>query len=298
MYVGAAIATGAVIGIVVLGMFVIKGGTRLTWVWLALSALALVVGMQLLNIASIYFHMPVGWMIALGASALVVIALFAMVGKSLAWDKARTAAAAGVLVLALVGNTMLLMVSPAGKLYDPFFEARSRQIANDAGFGVLLPQGYKLQLDYMPIDPIGRDSVEGVSMRYEGFDIQERKADAELTTADLEKMLAAGEDPLGFDMRITSAATYEEFEVNGRPALGVEFSLDPKGNAPTGATPKGKQSVIRILAFSADGVDVRIKSEGVMEYQGGTGKNERYDWVDPLELGELVAVGESLKPLE
>jgi hypothetical protein len=224
----------------------------------------------------------------------VVVAFFIMVGKSVRWDRLRVV---GTLLLGLAGfvfMTLVLMALPFGNLMTPLFEVRGQQIAEDAGFELLVPAGHKLVLDYLPVDAIAGD--EGVNMRYEGFELQERKADGDTTMATLRTVLAAGEDPLGFQMKIPSNATYEELEVDGKPALGVEFTLDEQGKPSTQGGLPGKQSVIRILAFGRDGVDVRMKSEGNMAYQGGTGENERYEYQPPLEFSELVEAAESLEP--
>ncbi|MRS11909.1 MAG: hypothetical protein EG823_02405 [Actinobacteria bacterium] len=299
MFIGIAIAVGALAGLIALGVFIAKGGGRLTWLWLALLASAVIVAMQFWSIAGIYFHMPFGWILALVSAVLVVVALFVLVGKSLAWHRLRVVATVGLVFLTFVLSTVALIALPVGELYEPIFEARGGQIAKDAGFDALYPEGYQLKLDYLPIDAIRIDgSVEGLIAQYEGFNVQERKAADDVSIAYFKGLLASGEDPLGYGGAIPADVTTEELSVEGEPAFGIEYVLGASGKPGSESDPSGKQSTTRLLGFSTGGVEVLIFSEGRMEYRGGTRENERHEWVEPMSFDELVAVAESLRPLE
>jgi hypothetical protein len=233
---------------------------------------------------------------ALASAVLVALALFVMVGKSVAWKLPKVLAAAGLVVFSFIVMLIVLIALPLGEHFVPVFEVRGQQIAEEAGFTALYAQGYDLKLDYLPVDVLGdRGAPEGLNIQYEGFTIQERASEGDVTVDEWRGILATGEDPLGSGMAIPADTATEEFSINGVPALGMEFLQGAGGEK---GLPAGKQSQVRILAFARDGVQVLIFSEGAMEYQGGVGANERYEYVEPVDFTELVAIAKSLKPLE
>lgn len=297
MFVGIAIGVAALAAVIGLISFISRRSEKLTALWSVALVLSLAITSFMFNLASVYYTMPVGWIVALGASAAAMAALFVMVGKSVGWKAPKVVAVVGLLLASMVLSTLGLMAMPMGGLVKPAFEARGAQIAGKAGFKPLWVPDADFRLDYLPVDAVG-DPVEGLSIAYDGFDIQERKADGELSGSDLEKIVAVGAEPLGVGLRVPSNVTYEELMVGDSSAIGAEFVVDPKGEAPTSASMPGKESVIRLLVFSKDGVDVRIKTEGQMAYQGGSGKDERYEYEAPKTFEELVSIGESLAPVD
>lgn len=297
MITGTVIALVALAAVVGLVWVISKAGSPRTALWAALLALSLALGMLLLSVASVYYKMPVGWIVALVAAAAVVGSLFVLVGKSVSWKAPRVLALVGLIAATVIAMTVVLITMPFGGLVLPIFEIRGQQIAENVGINALYASDYKLRMDYMPIDVIG-NPPEGLYIQYEDFDVQERKPDSEMAKADLEDILAAGKQPFDFEMSIPPNATYTELEVSGRPALGVEFAEGAAGGPPKSGEPLGKQSTIRIIVFGKDGVDVRIMSQGQLRYAGGSGRNETYDFVAPRTYDELVAIGESLAPLK
>lgn len=298
MIYGVLIALVALIGIALLLWFIIRGAGKLTAVWAVMLVVAVGIAMLVWNISGIYYRMPPGWIVALASSVLVVIALVVMVGKSVAWKGSKVAATLGLVFCTFAITVLALMFSPLGEMLTPVFEVRAQQIAEEAGFAVLLPDGYDLKLDYNPIDPLGGKPADGVLVRYEGFELQERAATGALSTAELNEIVGPGEDPSDYGAPIPTSAEYEDRDVNDRPAIGLEYQVGPTGAGGKPGGDAGKQGQVRILVFERDGVLVLIRSEGAMEYQGGSGENERYDYVEAMDLDELVTVAESLAPSE
>lgn len=298
MITGVSIALVALLGIALLLWFIGRGAGKLTVVWAVMLVLAAGIAVLVWLVSGIYYQMPPGWIVALASAVLVVIALVVMVGKSVAWKGTTVAAALGLVFFTFAITVLALIFFPLGTYFAPVFEVRGQQIAEEAGFTVLYAEGYDFKFDYNPIDALGGKPAEGLNIRYEGFELRERVSGEMLAMADLEEILASGEDPFDYGAPIHSDATYEEFEVEGRPALGVEYAVDPTGapGKPGGDT--GKQGMIRVLVFERDGVLVLLRSEGAMEYQGGFGENERYDYVEAMTFDELVAVADSLAPIE
>lgn len=295
---GILIALVAIGGAALFTWLIARGGGEHPVLWSVLLAVAVVLGLLLLNVSGVYYRIPVGWVVVRVASALVVIALFVLVGRSVSWKPGRLAAVIGLMVSTMAITVFALMAMPVGVYFTSLFEARGQQIAEEAGFTALFAGGRDLKVDYLPVDAIGGDATQGVGIQYEDFELQERKADGPLEMSELEAILAAGEDPFGYGMRIPSDAEYQRFEVNDRPALGAEFTLDPKGQSPKPGELPEKQSVIRILVFEMDGVQVLMKSEGAMEYQGGYGENEEYEYRPPLDFDGLLEAAASLDPVE
>lgn len=298
MIVGISIALVALTGIALLMWFINRGTGRLTGVWTAMLVLAVGIAVFVWNISGIYYQMPPGWIVALVSAVLVVIALVVMVGKSVAWKGSKVVAALGLVVFTFAIMVLALIFFPLGKFFVPVLEVRGQQIAEEAGFTALYAEGHDLKLDYLPIEAIGGKPAKALFVRYEGFELREQVSGDALAMADLKEILGTGEDPFDFGAPIHSDATYEEFEIGGRPALGVEYAVDPTGAPGKPGGDAGKQGMIRILAFERDGVLVLLRSEGAMEYQGGFGESERYDYVEAMEFDELAAVAESLAPAQ
>ena len=197
----------------------------------------------------------------------------------------------GFLVATLVLSTLALMFLPMGGLLRPVFETAAGQIADENGFVLLLPPGEEFITEY---NPVGEIEGEGVSLEYRGFTIQERSAEGALDSDALRSILAEGTSPIGEGgPPITSSASYETFEVSGSPALGVEYDDSMAAEKQNLGVEK-----VRALVFERDGVEVRIYSHGWMEYEGGTGVEERYTPVDAMSFDDMLAIAGSLEPLE
>lgn len=281
----------AVAVVVVLARVIARGGGPRTSLWLALLALSVVLGSFLASIAAVYHRMPVGWIAILVLAAAVLVALFVRVGRDLSWHVGRLFGVAGLLVATLVLATLAMMFLPMGGLLIPVFETAAAQIADENGFTLLLPPGEEFITDYNPIREI---DGEGVSLEYKGFTIQERNAEGALDEDALRSVLDEGTSPIGDGgPPIPGSATYEVFEVGNDPALGVEYDDSMAAE---------KQSLgvetVRVLALERDGVEVRIYSHGWMEYEGGTGAQERYTPVDAMPFEEMLAIARSLEPLK
>lgn len=298
MITGILIASVALLGTAFSLWFIARGAGRLTAAWAVMLVLAVGIAVLVWNISGIYYRMPLGWAVALASAVLVVVALGVMVAKSVAWKRSKVAATLGLVVFSFAIMVVAMIFLPLGAYFVPIFEARGQQIAEEAGFTALYADGYDLKLDYLPVDAIGGKPAKALLIRYEGFEVQERASEGALAIADLKGLLASGEDPFDYGAPISSDATYEEYDIGGRPALGVEYAVDPTGAPGKSGGDPGKQGMIRMLVFERDGVLVLLRSEGAMEYQGGSGDNEQYDYVEAMEFDELVAVAKSLAPIE
>lgn len=286
-YVIAVVGLAALVAAVLLVRYVGTGGGPKTMLWAALLPLATALAMLLFQVASIYYRMPFFWIAVLVLALLATLALVVRVGLDVQWKPLRVVAMFGSMLLALVLIIAVLIAAPTGRIFVPIFEVRGQQIAEASGFTVLYPAGEQLRVDYLPIDTIGKPS-RGVSINYDRFLLQERKGEGQLTHAQLEKRAAAGEDPMELGRGLPSSAKYEAFEVDGNPALGVEF-MENEGMP-------GKSSVSRMLLFEKDGVDVRMLSTSEMRYTGTSKGVENYEPVDALSFEELVRIGKSLEP--
>lgn len=286
LYVGGFIAVAALVALALLIRFLGKNGDTRTTTWTLLLIASVVVAMLLFSITSVFYTPPLMWTTLTSGAVLAALVLFYLAGRSLGWKGSRVLALTGTLVLSLLLATVLLIALPAGRFMTPLFETRANQLAEAHGFEALMAPDEVLVTDYLPVSGLAAD--DGVSIEYERFQVQERKAEGALSEADLERIAAPGEDPLGRDLSIPEDATYEWFEVNGRPALGVEYN-------DRGRLPKD-QSIFRLLIFEKDGVDTRMVSEDRNEYKGEREGEEVYEYGPPLAFEEMVQIAESLKP--
>lgn len=285
-----AIVVAALVGIVLIIRYVSAGGDSRTALWCVLLGLAAMVSSILGQIASIYYTMPIGWIVIVAAAVLVTLALFVLVGKSVAWQLPRVFGTAGFVVLSLAVLTVALIAAPSGRALTPFFEARAQQIAEANDFDVLMPAGAELDTDYGL--PVGEADEGGVSLGYKRFIIVERKAAGSPGYPELRDEVAAGTKPIG-DVGPGSAipgdAEYTELEVGDSPAVGVSYTAvtEEKLDNALGTDP------IHILVFERDGVEVVVFSQGYMEYR----PDETYTPRPPLSFDELIELAESLEPL-
>lgn len=281
----------ALVVIVVLARILARSGGQRTMLWLILLALSVATGAFLSQFAFIYHRMPVGWIVILVLAAAVIVTLFVRVGRDLSWRAGRLGGVAGLLVVTLVLSTLVMMFMPMSEQLMPIFKTTAGQIAEDHGFTLLLPPDESFITEYNPITEL---KGEGVSLEYAGFTLQERTAEGALDAGALRSILDEGTLPIGEGSPpVTDSATYEEFEVAGAPALGVEYE-------DTMAAEKQNLGLeaVRVLVFERDGVEVRIFSHGYMRYEGQESGEERYTPVDAMPFEDMLAIAESLEPIE
>jgi hypothetical protein len=140
-----------------------------------------------------------------------------------------------------------------------------------------------------PVDPLEAPEA-GLSVQYERFFLQERRASGLLDEAALRALVPVGEDPMRWHRPgIPADAVYTVTSVSGRPALAVEYRYQADAGKPGSET-----TTARLLVFEIDGVEVRMLSESHLQYQ----PNETYEHVDALGVDELVAIAETLAPVE
>lgn len=280
----------ALVGVYLLARYVAAGGGPRTGPWCGLLVLVVVVLSATALIVSIYYRMPTVWVVTLVTAAAAAVALLVRIGMDVRWQPSRAVATVAMLLVADAMLVFAMIALPPGQTLVPLFETSAQQMAEADGFGVLLAPGEQMFTEYKPITKID-ESGGGVQIQYERFTLLERAAKGPLDHAALRKALAAGVDPLtAGGARITDDATYAELEVDGRPALGVEYG-DRNAVEKQGI---GDESV-RVLAFERDGVEVRIYSHGWMQYEPS---NDTYTQVDALSLDELLRIAVSLEPRE
>lgn len=282
------IALAALAAAVFLGRSVARSGGPKTWVWVVLLAVMGVVTMFVGQAASVNYRMPLGWIVGLAVSVVILVGLFVRVGLDVKWQTGKIVALVGVLITANVALVAVMMVAPLGPLMVPLFQARAQQIGDAFGFEALLPSDEPMFTEYLPVDTLAKP-VEGLAVQYEKFTLQESKAADPLSESDLREILAPGVDPLGVGgPPIPDDARYTVMEVRGNPALGVEYVLPPeKAIGGVGF------ETIHVLAFELDGVGVRMLARNGTEYQPD-GSNEPYS---ALSLDSLAKIAETLEPI-
>lgn len=295
-WVAGAIAVAVLAGLVVLARLVARSGGPRTMLWLVLLAVGVALASVLGQVASVYYRLPLGWIVVLVLAAVVLIALFLQAGRDLSWKSLPMFGVVGVLIGALILTTMAMIALPTGGFMKPLFEIRAQQIAEEAGFDVLVPAGVELETDFgLPVNAVG--NAEGVSLHYSWLTLVERAATGPLDYAELKALMSAGSDPLGVgDVNgggggpdVPEGAEYAELEVDGRPALGVSYKSVTEEKPGPGAIP----DPLNALLFEIDGVEVRMLSQGGMDYQPDGSYVQR----PPLTFDELIELAESLEPL-
>lgn len=286
------VALAGVAGIAMLARFIGKVGGSRTALWVALFALATAVGLLISQVAMIYYRMPVGWIVALAASALVVAALFIGIGRNVSWKAPQILALVGVLILTAVTLAFVLIGAPPGDILIPLFETRAAQIADANGFVALASADSELDTEFG--NPVGvSDDNSGVMLAYKGFLLVERKADGPLDIAELEERVAPGEMPIGRvgpGSEIPENAEYSELEVSGGPAVGVAYDAVTEEKPGAGAL----TDPVRLLVFELDGVEVLMYAQGHLAYQ----TDGSYEQVAALTFDELIEIAESLEPVK
>lgn len=285
-----AIAAAAFTGIVLLIRFISSGDTR-TALWAVALVLATATAAVFAQIASIYYTMPIGWLVAIGVAMLVVVALVWRIGTDAEWKLPKVIALAAVMLLSMVALTFVAIAAPAGELLTPLFETRASQIAEANGFEPLLPTEAELNTDAgLPVDDTA--DGEGLTIGYTRFVLVERAAEGPLDHDELTERARPGTRPVGDigpGSEIPEDAQYTELQLGARPALGVSYKAVTEENLDDVL---GLDEV-RLLLFERDGVQVVLYSQGSMEYQSDGSYTPR----SPLSFDELVRIAESLEPV-
>lgn len=275
--------------IVWLVRLVSKGAARPTrTVWLSAAfAVVAFVSVGVFAAASINYRMPAIWSAAVAAVLVALVILAAAIGRELSWDIRRLIALAGIFLVASLAFGTLMTAGVGNVVLRRLYSARVTQIAQESGFTALMPANEELPTDMLPVDEIpGPD--QGVVMEYSGFQIQERKASAEMTQDDLLEILAPGATPRD-DTVVPDDARITTLTVAGRPAVAASFT-----HRPGGAVVKASATeTVAMLVTVIDGVEVRLWLGGMEKLIDGEWK--LYGAFTP---DELVAIAESLEPVK
>lgn len=285
-----AIAAAALTGIVLLIRFISSGDAR-TALWAVALVLATAIAAVFAQLASIYYTMPIGWLVAIGVAMLVVVALVWRIGTDAEWKLPKVIALAAVMLLSMVALTFVAIAAPTGKLLTPLFETRASQIAEANGFELLLPAGAEMNTDEgLPVDETA--DGEGVTLGYSRFVLVERAAEGLLDHDELAERARPGMRPVGDigpGSEIPEDVEYTELRLDSRPALGVSYKAVTEENLDDAL---GLDDV-RLLLLERDGVQIVLYSQGSMEYQS----DESYAPRPPLAFEELMRIAESLEPV-
>lgn len=280
-----AIAFVAVAAVIFLVIFLARRGGPRTVLWSVLLILAVPVTLAVLSLALLYYEVPVWAWAAVGACAIGVITLFVLLGRSVQWRALPVVASVALLLASVTLGAFALMIIPTAP--TALLEARAAQIAEANGFTVLLPPGEQMQADYQPVNALPEPDA-GLSIEYEHFVLQQRKADGPLAATDLEALVAPGasigdRQPIPEDV-VTSALT-----VRDNPAITAEYVDVPPES--TGKPGEGERT--RLLAFGLEGVEVVLWSTTWFDC---TSDGECAE-MPPLTVEELVAIADSLEPV-
>jgi len=279
------IALVALVALILLIVFLAGRGGRRTALWAVLLTLSAPVTLAVLSLALIYYDVPVWAWAAVGACAIGVIALFVLLGRSVKWKAAPVVAAVALLPVAVVLGTLVLMVIPTAP--TALLEVRAQQIAQANGFTAYLPPDEQMQADYQPVNALPEPDA-GLSIEYERFLLQERKAEGPLTTEDLEALVAPGATPISDRQPLPDDVTTSEETVQGNPAIWASYVDMP----PESIEKPEEGEPTTLLAFGLEGVEVILWSTTWYD----CAPNGECTEMPPLTAEELVAIADTLAP--
>lgn len=279
------IALVALVALILLIVFLAGRGGRRTALWAVLLTLSAPVTLAVLSLALIYYDVPVWAWAAVGACAIGVIALFVLLGRSVKWKAAPVVAAVALLPVAVVLGTLVLMVIPTAP--TALLEVRAQQIARANGFTAYLPPDEQMQADYQPVNALPEPDA-GLSIEYERFLLQERKAEGPLTTEDLEALVAPGATPISDRQPLPDDVTTSEETVQGNPAIWASYVDMP----PESIEKPEEGEPTTLLAFGLEGVEVILWSTTWYD----CAPNGECTEMPPLTAEELVAIADTLAP--
>lgn len=254
MAVVVAISLLAVLLAVFLVAVLAKNGGRKAVGWAVLLVVAVPVTLVALSLALIFYDAPLWAWAAVGACAIGVGVLFVLLGRSVHWKARPVAAAAALLLIATVLGTAFLMAVPLAPA--PLLEARAQQIAEANDFAALLaPDEALLSSSGLPVNALPEPDG-GLSVEYERFLLQERKADGPLTAEDLAALVAPGATPIRDRQPLPDDVVTGSQTVHGNPAIGADYVDVP----PEAADKPGEGEHTTLLAFGSDRVEVILWS--------------------------------------
>lgn len=153
--------------------------------------------------------------------ALLFIGLSAYLGVLLGWKWKGILKVVGMFSAMVLVAGLLSMYMTAWDL--PQLTA-AEQIAEEYGFTVLLPQGWELSDGYWPVTAL--EDQKALKLDYVKFQLVESAAEGDLDPDDLRAIVGPGKTVFE-EVRVPSTAEVTVTQVNGRPALYVEFSATP-----------------------------------------------------------------------
>lgn len=260
-------------------------GRGRTMILCAGIAACIVAGGIVLDYSGVYYVRPLVWWIVLVALAAAAVTLVVLVARGAVSGIGRALALTGVVVLSVVLAMGLIGVNELFEITPYPWEARARQVGEEAGFTPLLAGGR------LP-DTSGTERVgvlggadPGIILSYGGYQVLERKAAEAMDEAAMRAVAAVGKDPIQFAAGITPGARYKMVRVGETPALLVQWQpVIPGGDYMT--------DTITLLLFKAGDTDVRMWSSRTTKPSVG-----QYREGGPGPEG-LIAAAESLQPLD
>ena len=282
------IALVALVAVILLIVFLAGRGGPRTVLWAVLLTLATPVTLAVLSLALLYYEVPLWAWVAVGACAIGVIALFVLLGRSVQWKAAPVVAAVALLPVAVVLGTLVLMVIPTAP--TALLEVRAQQIAAANGFTAYLPPDEQMAVaSGTPVNALPEPDA-ALSIEYERFLLQQRKADAPLTAADLEALVAPGATPIGDRQPLPDDVTTTEETVQGNPAIGAAY-VDAPPEAMDKSGEEGEPTTL--LVFGLDGVEVILWSTTWYDCTPDGKCTE----MPPLTAEDMVAIADTLEPV-
>lgn len=285
MAVVVAIALIAVVASILLIVFLANRGGPRTVLWAVLLVVAETISLAVLTLATLYYEAPLWAWAALGACAIGVIVLFVLLGRSVKWKALPVTAAVALVPVGAILGTIVLMMVPLAP--TALLEVRAQQIAEANGFTALLPADQEMQADYQPVNALPEPDA-GLSIEYERFLLQERKAEGPITAEDLQALVAPGATPINDRQPLPEDVTTTEETVQGNPAIWASYV-----DMPPEAMEKSEEGEpTTLLAFGLDGVEVVLWST---TWYHCTSDGECTE-MPPLTAEELVAIADTLEP--
>ena len=135
---GAAAAAAVVFLVLGVGRYSTTGDGSASWL-AAGFAVASMGAVSVLNLATVNYTMPVGWIVALVGAPAVAVALFWLTGRRVGWKRPAIFMLVGILIASMVLFVVLAFTDLMGFSIQPLFRARAQQIATAQGFTALLP---------------------------------------------------------------------------------------------------------------------------------------------------------------
>lgn len=281
------IALVAIVAFILLVVFLAKRGGPRTILWALLLPAAATLTLVALSLAMIYYEVPLWAWAAVAACVIGLVVVFVLLGRSVQWKALPVVAAVALVPVAVTLGTLVLMVIPLAP--TALLEARAQQIAEANGFTAYLPPDEQMQADYQPVNALPEPDA-GLSIEYERFLLQQRKADPPLTAEDLEALVAPGATPIGDRQPLPADVTTTDQTVQGNPAIWAAY-VDVPPEAMDKPGEGGEPTTL--LVFGLDGVEVILWST---TWYDCTPDGECTE-MPPLTAEEFVSIADTLEPV-